>query len=343
VRYYQAIITDPNNGGKEVFLKSLGMRLSSLLPSGPQNPVTGQTNPGALTVEMDISVALQNVPITQTNLFRVWGVGLEDIGSAGNFMGMDIAIYGGMATGLPLANPQQAGLLITGRIFLSFGNWSGTNQYIDFIIVGGGTGVGSPNYPQNFPLNWQPGVPLSQALGSTLSIALPGLQQDIKISPNIVQQANGSGHYQSLWAFSQSVYNASKAIIGQSTYAGVQMAIVGNTIRVYDGTQNNGEEQKSIATTDLMGQPVWIAPNTISLTVAMRSDVQVYDIISLPATIFTTGDNYGGTLQVGQAGTRSQLTFQGTFMVRNVRHVGNYRQPPGASWSTSYQAIKYPT
>src|ERR1700733_6962067 len=81
-----------------------------------QHPTWGLvTDPGALNVEMDINQAPANEPQGAAYV-RVWGIPLATIAQSSNFNGKSIAVYGGMSSGLPLANPAQQGLLVQGLI-----------------------------------------------------------------------------------------------------------------------------------------------------------------------------------------------------------------------------------
>ena len=342
MRYYSVVITRAD--GTPYLFKSLGnafapgITLSSLLPTGPQNPVSGLTNPAALCVELDIAMANVTKPDSDAGaMMRVWGLGLQDIGHASDLNGMDIAIYAGMAKGLPLANPAQAGLLMQGRIYQAFGNWIGTDQTIDLIFVAGGLATGSPDEPNNFPFFWAAGTPLATAITNTLRTAMPGLPVTINISPNLVMNADQTGHYGSLAEFADMISRVSIGVFGTASgYDGVTIVQDGQTISVYDG---DGPDQtgpvKAISFADLIGQPTWIAPGTISIKTVLRADIRLNDTISLPETLFTvTGQAFASR----QARPQNKLTFSGNFKVQQVHHYGHSRQPDAASWNTTCQA-----
>jgi hypothetical protein len=105
-----------------------------------------------------------------------------------------------MAKGLPLADPTQAGLLVQGTIQQAFGNWEGTNQTLDIIIIAGGQGasgpsIGNPDFPGNYPFICPKGTPLANAIKNTLSTALPNLTQSINISPRLVMNSDQPGQW----------------------------------------------------------------------------------------------------------------------------------------------------
>lgn len=305
------------------------VKYSSLASGG----ISGDTsNPGALNVEMDIPVVPFATPMGGAKVV-VWGIGLADIGQAANLVGKDIQIFGGMAKGLPLANPAQAGLLAQGFIFQPFGNWIGTEQTLDLIIMPGAgpNGTGTAAGPRNIVLNWKKGTTLAAALKTTLSTAFQGFQQSINISDNLVRQADDVGYFQTVQQLALYVRQASKSIVKDEKYAGVDLVLVGKTFTAYDGTAAQSGTVKQIAFQDLIGQPTWIEAPLIQWKTAMRADIAVGDTVKLPPSQITN------TQQAQSSLVNQQLNFQGNFTVSLVRHLGNFRQPDAASWVTVFE------
>ncbi len=340
MRYYSVSIT--RSDGSLYNFKSLGnssapgITLSSLLPSAPQNPTAGVTNPAALMVEFDLPVANMTTP-NNNCWFRVWGLGLQDLNSASDLNDLNISISAGMAKGLPLANPQQAGVIVTGKIFQSFGNWIGTAQTLDLNIIPGGNGgnIGSQDRPGNYPFQWEPGTPLSTAIAQTLKAGLPNLSQSINISSMLATNYVQTGHYPSLGSFAQAINDISSSILG-GAYPGITIAINGGTISVFDGTvPATAATIKKIAFQDLIGQPTWIDAGTVSFKTVLRADIQVGDTVYLPPTPFTQS---AASLQRFSNSPQNSLSFSGNFQVQQVQHFGNSRQADAASWNTPYQA-----
>src|SRR6185437_5669869 len=121
-RYYKIVITDAS--GNILVPNAAGTQFSFMPPttSGAStwtSFVNGRTLPGALNIELDIPIAGYAEPRGNAWL-RVWGIPIQVISYAHNFANMNIAIYAGMQKGLPLAKPQQAGLIIQGQIFQAF-------------------------------------------------------------------------------------------------------------------------------------------------------------------------------------------------------------------------------
>lgn len=292
--------------------------------------INGRQIPGALNIECDIPVSEYAQPMGQSWL-RIWGISLGDIFNAAALTSKNISVFAGMQAGLPLANPKQYGLIATGKINQAFGNWQGTDQTLDLFFYPD-TGIAAN--PKNIVLHWLRGTPLSQALQSTLATAFPNYKVTINIKNNIVQDRYDGGPFMSLNALAQWCKIRSKAIIGGTNYQGVGISVLGTQINVFDyGDPPSKKTPRMIAFQDLIGQPTWIDPATISFKVVMRADLAIGDYISLPPTVaVATLGSLIGTPQ------RSSFAVQGTFQIAIVRHLGNYRQSDGDSWVTAVDA-----
>lgn len=318
MRYYKIDISDSN--GKKLFPGSLGgLGLTSLLPNG-------KTNPSALNVEYDIPVSMYAAPDGQA-LVRIWGLSLKD--NSFNLNDAQVSVYGGMATGLPLANPKQAGLLVKGQVLQGYGNWIGTDQTVDLILS---PSTGSVDEPLNITFNWMAGTPMAQAVTTTLKTAFPGIIPTVNISSKLVLPHDSSGYYHSLAEFSEMLREFSQSIIG-GTYRGVDVAFDGSRIDVLDGTVQ--PTAKAISFQDLIGQPTWIEPQTIQIKTVMRADIRLGDSVSLPASLATTTQQTFIRFQ-------DKTTFSGNYQVQRVHHYGNFRQPDAASWNTTFEMFPLP-
>jgi hypothetical protein len=287
--------------------------------------VSGQTLTAALNIELDVPVVPFATPMGAA-LVRIWGISLQEISQASDLNGMNIAVYAGMQKGLPLANPAQAGLIMQGVVFQAFGNWIGVNQTLDLICQ---PSIGTDAVPKNFSFNWKAGTPLAQAISNTLSTAFPGTKQNINISPNLVLAHDEPGYYKTLVQFATYVKQKSADVIG-GNYPGVDIVLKQNEFDVYDGTTPTTPTQ--IAFQDMIGQPTWIAPQTIQVAFVMRADLEVGGYIKMPPSIVTTTSSSFSQF-------RSKSAFQGVFQINQIRHVGNYRQQDAASWATAVNAF----
>ncbi len=300
---------------------------------------TARNNPTALNAEFDISV--YSADRFDASTIRVWGIALQDIGQASDLIGQSFKIDAGMQQGLPLANVQapEAGTLIQGFIWKCFGNWVMTDMTLDFVVLPGQAPnqLPRPNepwpLPKNIILNWKKGTQLSQALQQALQTAYQGQQIFINVSSQLVAPQDNIGYYANLRELNEYVRRVSQQILtGQKNYPGVGIVMQNGSITAWDGTQATNNHQ--ILFTDLIGQPIWIDIKTIQIKVVMRGNLKVGDNLTLPPTptIVT------GAAQSGIPGQK--LTFQGTFNIVSLRHVGNFRQPDGSAWSTIIEALQ---
>lgn len=317
MRYYSIVISDPTSG-KVVTPPSLTGAFSDASYTSYAN---GQTLSNALNIELDLPVYPFAVP-AGNGFVRVWGISLQEIGQASDLHGKAIQVYGGMQSGLPLANPKQNGLLAQGYIFQAFGNWIGTDMTLDLII----RPTPTVTAPPNLVFNWVKGTSLSDAIKSTISTAFPGYTTNINISADLVLQNDETGYYSNLAQFSQYVKQISQSIVNSPTYNGVDILIKEKTFNVFDGTSQAPPKQLQFQ--DLIGQPTWIAPTQMQAKFVMRADLNVGDFIKFPITPVVSSAQSVSPL------VNQKLTFQGTFFVNEIHHYGNFRQADAASWVT---------
>jgi hypothetical protein len=308
-------------------------------PSTFTSFVNGRTILGALNIEFDIPV--YSFDAFQGNaMITVHGVGLGMLSQSANLAGANITLYGGMKPGLPLATAAagQAGIIIQGTVFQSYGNWQGTNQTLHLVC---NPGAASQNN-QDISWQWTAGTTLQSALQQTLSQAFAkyGLTPNVNVGANLILGNTETGHYTSLTTFASAVADISQKVgipIYGPQYPGVQITITGKTINAFDGTSPPAIKQ--IQFQDMIGQPGWIGSATVNFKTVMRSDIAVGDWIKLPAGIVSP---YALTTQaaaVPNAPASSKTAFQGTFMIRDVHHWANFRQPDADSWATSFDAV----
>lgn len=337
MRYYNLIISDPSSG--DVW-KPDSTGLSFTKSSGGSSftsYVNGQTLPGALNIEFDFPVYPFATPQGQS-FIRVWGIGLPMIGQASNLNAQNFKLYAGMQKGLPLANPAQAGLIAQGTVFQAFGNWQGVNQTLDLIVNPGAASSGD----QDISFSWNQNTQLSGALQTTLAQAFPDYSANVNIGSNLQLPNTEPGHYDSLAQFADYIQQISLRIgtpIYGVNYLGVQLSIKGSTINVYDGQGSTQPTVTSLAFQDLIGQPTWIKPATVSFATVLRSDISVGDQIKFPQGISSP---YALTQQAAaapNAPASSKTAFQGTFTVTEVHHNANFRQADAESWVTNYTAV----
>lgn len=299
----------------------------------------GRTNPAALLVEWDIPVWAFDTPAGSA-FVRIWGVPLADIGQAADLNFKGIKVYGGFQKGLPLARPEQSGLLVQGYIFQAFGNWIGTSMSLDLYIMAGPSPA-TRDAPKNLVLNWKKGASMKDAINTAITTAYPGYTANININDKLVtQNENENGFYETLTQFSQYLKETSKAIIGGTTYQGITVTMSEKTINVFDGSaaaSSSSGGSKVVAFNDLIGQPTWIESPSIQFKTAMRADFKIGDQINMPPSLVTNSARAATSL------VNQRAAFQGKFQIATMRHVGNSRQPDAGSWVSVFNAFPLTT
>jgi hypothetical protein len=295
--------------------------------------LNGQNIRGALQVELDIPVAPMHSPANAGAFIKIWGIPLSMISQASNLNNKAIKVYGGFQKGLPLANPQQAGLLVQGYIYQAFGNWLGTDMSLDLMVVAGTPPPpdGPPAPPKNISFNWKKGQPVDAAVKSALTTAYPGYTITTNLNGNLVAPEDQPGVYTGIKAFAEYLFGASRSLINQANYPGVHVFFDGTTINVYDQPAANATP-KQIAFNDLIGQPTWIQAPSIAFKCAMRADIQPGDMVMMPKTLITNSQ------QAQSALVNQKAAQQGSFLVTSVHHFGNFKQEDAYSWVSEFNA-----
>lgn len=341
MRFYDLTLTDPsgaiwlpNPTGIGFIKGATGSTFSALTTDS-----NGQQrfNPNALAIYFDFPVLPFNTPQGQA-IVRIEGVGLAMIGQAANLNGSNFKLQAGMWQGMPLAKPQQRGLIAQGMIFQAFGNWQGTSQTLDLICYPGAAAA------VKIPFSWPKGTPLQPAIVAALYAAFPKYPKpDILISPNLVAPADQKGTYLSLTDFADYLNSFTiplgAAIYGDS-YAGVQISLSGMTFQVRDGTVLPPAKQLDFE--DLIGQPTWIEPAKINFKCTLRADLAVFDQVQFPVGVVQPFVLTASSAVGPNAPAADKSAFQGRFLITSVRHLANSRQPDYDSWATVYDAVVIP-
>jgi len=305
----------------------------------------GQFDPGALNVEFDLTVAPYGTPIGGQSI-TIEGVSIADLMQPQQFAprivngvqqpGMTFVLKGGMGKGLPLANPAQQGVLLKGQVWQAFGNWEGTEMTLDFVINPGGFDSDNPG---NFVLNWQAGQPLSSALQNCLSVAYPGTPLTMNISDQLVQSATEVHHCGTLEEVAQYVQGITNGQFLGASYSGVQITMQAGALSVFDSTFQPSTVQLNFA--DLVGQPTWVDINTLQVKLVMRGDLQIGGSVKMPAGL---SGQAGQVLTSGNSLPSSAnylTTFSGSFLITEMRHIGNFRSSDGRSWVTVINCVPF--
>lgn len=289
----------------------------------------GRPDPNALQVDLDISVTTADAPNNGSHV-RIWGLGLRAISQTKKYYGKNIEVHGGMARGLPLAKPQQFGLLAKGIITQAYGNWEGVNQTLDLVFAPGGEipcGAGPNPMPpkKNIVLDWKKDKKLEEALRSTLRTAFPGMQIEFDLSEQLKADQDRPSYHPNLAQLNYELRRITQELVG-GHYPGVSIELSQGKIKVWDKNQN----ATRIEFSDLIGMPTWIGPQTIQVKVVMRGDLDISKKITLPQT-FVNSSQSGAP--VGSA-IDQQMSFAGDWDIQELRHIGASRAPAGDAWIT---------
>ncbi len=299
---------------------------------------TWESHPGgvydaqAQNIIFDIPIAGDGYPIGGQSII-VEGISLEDLNSSSDFAGNQFQLSAGMAHGLPLANPLQYGVIASGSIFQSFGHWEGTEMSLALICYPGDYTLADPG---NIVLAWKQGQPLSDALTQTYNTAYPGIPVNINIA-SMVPSNDEIGFFPNRTTLGQWILATTDGL-GHP----VVVAYQNGAFNIADDTYAPAPTQ--INFTDLVGQPTWIDVNRLQTKLVMRGDITINAQMMMPQGM-TSQPGFVTTLQASlPSRDRYKSTFQDTFTVLEMRHLGNFRSPEGASWVTIINgAPKAPT
>jgi hypothetical protein len=321
----------------------------TITPEGSTTPLrqwsshpNGTYDPGALEVEFDMPILPSGTPSGGQSI-SIHGVPLQDLSQAYQFASttdktMNIVVSAGMKAGFPLANPSQAGVILSGQIFQAFGNWKGTEMSLDLVVY---PPTHTLENPGNFVLNWQEGQPLADALKQTLSVVYPRMPISINISPDVRNNFDCPAFYPTLEGLAE--------FIGQYTevtfHNRVEIVLQAGKLIVFDKSYTPPPIQ--LAFNDFIGQPTWIETGVIQLQTVMRADLEIGAYIRMPQGLqnapgFTTSTAGAALTRNGAAlpsTGKDQTIFQNNFQVIELRHIGSYRTASGEAWSTIFNAV----
>lgn len=278
----------------------------------------GSTNGAALRVELDVPIYTYGEPAGQAHI-KISGVDYGDIQSSSDLNDADITVYGGMAAGLPLANPQQAGILVKGSVWQAYGNWLGHDVSLELFIV-----ARKPD--SNLSFTWSQGTSLESAVRQVLKIAYPSATVTGGYDASLVYTEDQPFAYSNLQQFARFVLDTSKTIITSADYRGAQIVQTATGFALFDGTSQ--PKAKPISYLDLVGNATWLEPGLMQFMCPMRADLIPGDVVTMPV-----GSNQVQTAS-GLARARQQTAFQGDFQISRIRHLGDSRQLSAESWVT---------
>ena len=287
----------------------------------------GSNNTAALRVDMDIYQTMFHQP-AQNGLITIYGVPFADLNQSANFNLANVSIEVGMSQGLPFANPNQKGLIISGTILQAYGNFQGTDVRLNLIVT-----ANPPSSSAYIPFIWTGS--LEAAIRNTLINVFNTTDDNIQgsLSPNLVTTEIQPAMFFSLTEMAKYVYEISKTFNLGPKYIGARITESNGVFYLFDGTDTVPPNTTNIQFTDIIGNLTWLDIGTIQAKLVMRNDIDVGSYITLPVSAPTTNV----ALKFGAG--RGNINFSGVFLVTQVRHVGSSRQASADSWCTIVDAI----
>jgi hypothetical protein len=303
-------------------------RTWSSYPSG----LGASPDPGALQIEYDALVGLYGTP-TGASTVTVYGVPLQDLTQAQQFAGMTLELKAGMGPGLPLATPSQAGTILKGSVYQSFGDWESTKQTLDFVII---PGTYTLDNPGNILLDWSAGQSLSSALTQTFAVAYPGVPVSMNISADLVQGHDEPHICATLDQLAQVIGNITEGAFDNRVNIGIQAG----KIVVFDSTYQPSPVQLNF--NDFIGQPTWIGVNTVQVKTVARADLQLGGMVKMPQGLQNAPGFVTTTAAASPAQVKYKSAFQNNFIVSEMRQIGNFRSADASQWSTIINCVVVP-
>jgi len=312
----------------------------TITPTGSTTPFRTYTShpnniydPAALNIEYDALIGPYGTP-SGASTVTVYGIPLQDLTQAQQFAGMTLELKAGMRAGLPLVNPAQAGTILKGTVFQSFGNWEGVDQTLDFVVV---PGVYTVDNPGNILLDWSAGMSLADALRQTFAVAYPGFTVSMNISGDFVQSHDEPHICGTLDQLAQIVGDITEGVFDNRVTIGIQAG----QIVVYDSTYKPGQIQLNF--NDFVGQPTWIGVNTIQTKMVARADLQMGAIVKMPEGLQNAPGYIKTSASAYPSSIKYQTAFQNNFIISELRQIGNFRSADAAQWSTIANCIVLPS
>lgn len=288
----------------------------------------GVYDPQALEIEFDMPI----MPATDSTAVTITlsGISLKDLTQVQQFAGMTLTLKGGMKAGFPLINPAQAGILVQGEVFQSFGNWEGTEMTLDFVVY---PSIYTIENPGNMVLNWKSGQALGDALRQTLETAYPNTPLSINTSSDLVNSFDSPHYCATIEQLADFVRQYSTTNFNNP----VTMAFQQGGITVNDATYTPKTVQLDFF--DLIGQPTWIEVKKMVMKLVLRGDLTIGSIITMPKGLQNAPGIVTTTSDSLPSSEKYKSSFQGPFTVTALRHIGVFRSSDAGSWATIVQAI----
>ncbi|MGL5386630.1 MAG: hypothetical protein ACRDCA_12380 [Serratia sp. (in: enterobacteria)] len=335
MRYYRIELTDAS--GKPV-TDANGMKIFPLYSV----PEKGERQISApLQVAFDINTITMDLP-AQGAMLVIYGLPLSMLRQAVNLQNSIVTIYAGFSKGLPLANSAQQGMILTGRVWSSYGNWEGVNQTLN-LIINPMEYTTIDGEPININMSGKKGEKLADVITRTLTEAYPNKKITVDIHQNLILQEDWIAPFRTLTQMSLALKNITIGMNGGLRYSGVRIVVQKGEINIFDNSVT--AEPIKFYAQDIIGQPTWVGGNdhfaTISVKTPMRADLSVGDHVTLPIDIIN------GPLSILSIGSQmsiinetQRLSFTGIYVILGIRHIGDFYNGSGESWVTVFEMVE---
>jgi len=304
----------------------------------------GVDNYSSLRLDIDVFQTWYHQPAGNGHI-KLWGVDLNKLGQtaglnpvretgSNNYKYASIEISVGMSKGLPYTKPKQFGQIIKGSILQAFSTWQGTEVGLDIIFV---PSTVNPNVPVNITAQWNKNQELTASVKQTLQTAYQnpdGSPANVygSFSSGLTLPETASGQFTSLIAYATKINKISREINKNPTYIGASITNTSKGFFLSD-SEVVPTGTTEILFTDVIGNLTWLDIATIQARVTMRGDLNIGDYITFQPNI-PVNNVVNNASQF-----RDNLSFNGTFMINKLHHIGSSRQPNGDSWVTVIDAI----
>ncbi|EIX6431194.1 hypothetical protein MKU92_000011 [Salmonella enterica] len=300
-------------------------------------PFDTTVNPrGSLHIEFDAYIAGQDT-VNGGSMVTIYGLPMTMLNQSVQLSGCHLYLYAGFSAGLPLANKDQRGLIISGQILNCYANWLGTNQTMN-LIVNPSSLMNDEGQKNNIPFDGKKGEKLSDVLRRSLSAAYPDYPLKIDISDALVLPEDEQGAYLNIGQLATVIREHSIGLLNKAKYSGVRIVLQAGIISIFDNsTESDGAID--ILPQELIGQPTWIALNAISFKCPLRADLHCGDVVHLPESM-TAGSLLVQNTENSAAWIRNKINFSGNHRIISVRHIGQYLNKDGNNaWVTVFEAV----
>lgn len=295
-----------------------------------------QYDPKALDIEFDVTLQAMSLMTGAAAHVRVMGVEFERLRDAWTFTttasGLpfwQLSLSAGLIGGLPLSGFQSKsgppGKILVGQVASSFGNWTGTEMELDFVVAA----EPAVDDGANLTFDWEKDIPFSEAIETSLERAYPGFKIQLKLSNGDQKSpVPRKNTYRNLQALAYQV----------NRWNGVEIYRLANRIVVTD--RKAASKAIPLDYQDLIGQPTFTGtPFHMTIKTSLRTDIFPTDRVTLPREFTTEPGLITAIPALEKYTQRNRITFKGTFLVVAVRHIGHFRGTAPFDWITILETL----